>query len=376
MKSREYGPFSLALHKTNLEKGRPNVCQFELTYRCSFHCLHCATDCYNRPSHLNQEIDTDQAKKILDKVHQAGAIWLCFTGGDPLERPDFLDLYAYAKRKGFLITLFTNGYSMTREVAEVLGKHPPFVVEITLNAVTEERFETIAGRRGSFRKTLAGIQLLLDHRVPLVIKMQVTRSNADAFESVKNYVRELGVEFIPAFFLHPRLNGDRGPLEFRLPPERLFSILKKGSDHPSTSEGGDDPFSVEEATCRPSSSRDGNGGQEDEARSDNEFLYQCSMVGGGVFFVDPYGRMSLCSVTRTPTVDLLTHSVESGVHRLVTPVREKMFTTDSKCRNCELRLICRSCPGTSTVELGDEESPVDYYCRLTHYFSERRDDEP
>ncbi|GAF88367.1 unnamed protein product, partial [marine sediment metagenome] len=118
MREIQYKTFSLRTHKINWLLKRPNVCQFELTFGCNLHCKHCYTDCYNKPAYLKKELKTREVKFILDKVYKAGVIWLCFTGGDPLTRKDFLDIYSDAKDKGFIITLFTNGYSMTEEIAK------------------------------------------------------------------------------------------------------------------------------------------------------------------------------------------------------------------------------------------------------------------
>src|SRR4030042_1866779 len=112
MKEIEYQDFSLATHNKNWQINKANVCQFELTFKCGLHCKHCYSDCFNNPSSISRELDTKQIKLILDKVYAAGCFWLCFSGGDPLAREDFLGIYSYAKQKGFIITVFTNGYSM------------------------------------------------------------------------------------------------------------------------------------------------------------------------------------------------------------------------------------------------------------------------
>lgn len=108
MEEIQYKTFSLNTHKKNWQINNPNVCQFELTFKCGLHCKYCYTDCYNKPDYSKDELSTKEIKLILNKVYDAGVIRLCFTGGDPLARKDFLDIYAYAKIKGFIITIFTN----------------------------------------------------------------------------------------------------------------------------------------------------------------------------------------------------------------------------------------------------------------------------
>jgi MoaA/NifB/PqqE/SkfB family radical SAM enzyme len=59
---------------------------------------------------------TEDWKKILDNIQKEGCLWLTFSGGEPLVRKDFLEIYAYAKNKGFMITLFTNGQRFTKRL--------------------------------------------------------------------------------------------------------------------------------------------------------------------------------------------------------------------------------------------------------------------
>jgi len=198
MKETQYIRFSAKTHTKNWQMRCPSVCEFELTFKCGLHCRHCYTDCYNKPGLIKDELDTKKIKSILDKVHAAGVIWLCFTGGDPLTRKDFPEIYAYAKNKGFIVTLFTNACSMTEEIADALKKSPPFVIEITLNAVTRDRYELISRVKGSFERAMDGIRMITERGLPLKIKTLVTRDNLEDVPRIKKYVERLGLDFKPS----------------------------------------------------------------------------------------------------------------------------------------------------------------------------------
>ena len=64
------------------------------------------------------ELSTEEHYRLLDQLADAGCLWLLFTGGEIFARRDFLDIYTYAKQKGFLITLFTNGTLITPRIAD------------------------------------------------------------------------------------------------------------------------------------------------------------------------------------------------------------------------------------------------------------------
>ena len=88
----------------------PSSGQIELTYRCNLNCVYCFCKGYKEE---NKELSTIEWKKIIREIHKEGCFSLIFTGGEPLMRDDFLELYLYAKQKGFIITIFTNGQLLT-----------------------------------------------------------------------------------------------------------------------------------------------------------------------------------------------------------------------------------------------------------------------
>ena len=224
MKEIPYKSFSFKRHAHALQEDKASVCQFELTYGCDFHCRHCYTDCYNKPAYLEKELTSAGIKFLLDKIQQAGIVWLCFTGGDPLTRPDFLNIYSYAKQKGFMVTVFTNGYSMTKKMIGCFKEQPPFVIEITLNSVAEHSYESISRMKGSFVKVMEVIKLLLKEKIPLKIKTQITRDNLAEIPQIKKFVEGLGLEFSPSHILYPRLNGDLRPCHLRITPQEVLSL--------------------------------------------------------------------------------------------------------------------------------------------------------
>src|SRR5436190_1139417 len=99
----------------------PFLCQWEITCRCNLRCVMCYTDCYNSPANIKDELSTAEILRIMDEVALAGCLELVLTGGEPLARPDFFEIYGHAKTKGFLVTLFTNGTLITETIADRLA---------------------------------------------------------------------------------------------------------------------------------------------------------------------------------------------------------------------------------------------------------------
>ena len=344
MREIQYKDFSLRTHKKNWFLKKPNVCQFELTFGCDLRCKHCYADCYNKPAYLKKELKTEDVRFILDKVYRVGVIWLCFTGGDPLTRGDFLDIYSYAKEKGFIVTVFTNGYSMTEEIVRYFKKKPPFVIEMTLNAVTEELFEKISQVKGSFNRVMEGINLILKEGLPLKTKTEITRENLREVPRIKKFIKGLGLKFRPSSDLHARLNGDLASCNLRISPQEVLNLNGK---------------------VRTGCLNENKGlNEQNGLNSPNGSLFRCAIGGGDGFHIDPYGNTFPCNLIRKPSFNLLEVDVEYASNKLLSLVRNRKFTTDSKCSSCNLREFCQSCPGRALLEIGDMEAPAEYYCEL------------
>jgi len=141
----------------------------ELTHRCPLDCQHC----YNNlpmadKTARHSELTLDEYKRLLDEIAAAGTFWVLFTGGEIFARADFLDIYAYAKSKGFLITLFTNGTMVTERIANYLAEYRPFAIEITIYGATRATYEELTQIPGSYDRCMRGIRLLLEVRISLL----------------------------------------------------------------------------------------------------------------------------------------------------------------------------------------------------------------
>ena len=337
IKEIEYRRFSWKTHRKNWSLKKSSVCQFELTFGCGLHCRHCYTDCYNKRPYLKKELGTNEVKSLLDKISRAGILWLCLTGGDPLTKRDFPDIYSYAKNKGFLITLFTNGYSMTPEIAGLLKRRPPFAIETTLNAATEDLYEKISGIKGSYAKALKGISMVLKALLPLKIKTQVTADNFSELPRIKNFIESMGLKFHPSVDLYARLNGDTAPCKLRIPAQEALNLNGR---RPTENE------------CRLS-------------RKDQDTgLFNCTISGGDGIYIDPYGNLLPCQLIREPAFDLLGRDIEYARSRVLEYLESLGFASGSKCNGCDLRPACHWCPGRAYVETGRVDAPVGYYCGL------------
>jgi MoaA/NifB/PqqE/SkfB family radical SAM enzyme len=101
------------------------------------------------------ELSYEEHCRILDEIADAGCLWLLYSGGEIFARGDFLEIYTYAKKKGLLITLFTNGTMITPKIADYLLEWRPFSIEVTLYGHTKGTYERLTGIPGSYEKCMS-----------------------------------------------------------------------------------------------------------------------------------------------------------------------------------------------------------------------------
>jgi radical SAM protein with 4Fe4S-binding SPASM domain len=345
-----YGAFSQSLHHHVRAAGLPLNVTIEVTRRCPLVCAHCYNNLPmgDRKAQL-EELSYTEHCRILDELAEAGCLWLLYTGGEILARKDFLDIYTYARKKGFFITLFTNGTLITPKVADYLATWRPFALEITLYGRTRETYERLTGVPGSYDRCMRGIELCLDRGLPLKLKtVAITLNKHEIWDMQRFAEQDLGVEFKFDSLMNPRIDCSQSPLAVRLTPQecvefdlqdekvmaewKIFAGKFMGPVHP--------PETSDE-------------------------LYHC---GGGVdsFSINPYGHMSICVLSQNDLYDIRTGSVREGWQQFLHRVRHKKITRLTKCVTCELKAMCGMCPANGELENGDPEAPVDFLCRVAH----------
>jgi radical SAM protein with 4Fe4S-binding SPASM domain len=347
-----YAQFGERLNRQVMTERLPISGSIELTFRCNLRCVHCYCNLpQNDPEAIETELDTDEVYRLLDQIANAGCLWLLITGGEPLLRKDFLDIYTYAKKKGFITTLFTNGTLLNKELADTLAEWPPFLVEITLYGATKKTYENITGVPGSFERCQRGIDLLLERNIPLGLKTMAMTVNRVEIGRMQAYADDLGAPFRFDPLVNPRLDGSERPCRFRLSPEEVVDLDLN------------DPKRVK-------------AWQELYDRSEGLFLddrlFTCG-AGISMFHIDPIGRLSVCEMSRFESYDLRQGSFEEGWSDFVPQVLDLKAGGDYKCSQCKYIALCAQCPGWAWVETGHPGGLVEHLCRVAHLLGDAID---
>lgn len=90
------------------------IISWNTTNACNMFCDHCYRDAGCK---ADEELNTQEAKTLLEQIAKAGFKIMIFSGGEPLMRPDIVELVEYATKLGLRSVFGTNGTLITEEMA-------------------------------------------------------------------------------------------------------------------------------------------------------------------------------------------------------------------------------------------------------------------
>lgn len=307
----------------------------ELLDGCNFRCEHCyVRDTYHKIANVSR------LKDYLLELRQIGCIWLLLTGGEVFLHPDFLDIYIYAHRLGFEITIFTNGYLLTDKILQTFTKAPPTLIEITIYGSCPTIFDAFVGVPGAFSTIDKNIDLIHNAHIPLKLKSVLMKSNLSDFDAIKAYAHSKGLEFRWDCFLQPSLAGNIAPLENRIEAHQAAAL-----------DACDQNYIVQLSKSLanpPTLSND---------------LYTCS-AGYNSIFIDADFNASICMMARNITVSLRDYpSIIDAQYDLI-QIRENKppLSVTDPCYSCVYRPLCHYCPGQFLLSTGTEYCPPHWNC--------------
>jgi len=338
--NKSYREFSENL-RLKTQAGRiPLNGSLELTQRCNLNCLHC----YCIQKNAAKELSTEKIKSLLDEMARAGCLWLLITGGEPLLREDFSQIYLHAKRCGFLINLYTNGTLIDDEKIRLFKEYPPYSIEITLYGAKKQTYETITGVEGSFDRCIDSINSLIKHNLPVQLKTIAMTINKDEVFQIKDFAKKQGLLFRFDPDITPRLDNSKHALKFRLTPREVLCLDKEDKDRKAEwqrhIEESMEPYPGDE-------------------------LFVCG-AGRNMFHIDSYGKMSLCLGASNISFSLAECSFDEVWNRYFPEILSLKADPNNPCLKCELVSVCNNCPGASYLENKDMNKPVAYLCELAH----------
>jgi len=313
-----------------------------MTHRCHLRCLHCYLGDERHATLESGEQDTAFWRSLIDQVADAGCLNLLITGGEPLLRRDFADVYARAARRGILVTVFTNATLVDERIVSLFDEVTPELVEVSLYGASSEVYEQITGVPGSYRRCLAGVEALLARGIPVGLKTVVMRENLLEVSEMRRMAEDRAIPFRLDAALFPCRDGCQSPLEHRVSADVAIAL----------------ELADEELLRRTVDYYRKVRGTPPESR-----LFSCG-AGSTGFHVDPAGTLLPCLMTTTHGFDLRHGSFREGWEQVLPGFREQVVDPGYRCHECEKRFLCGVCPAQSGMETGSLQRKAEYLCAL------------
>ncbi|MFC1597529.1 radical SAM protein [Planctomycetota bacterium] len=330
----------------------------ELTERCNNNCIHCHINLPARHERARKrELSAAFLEAVLKDAATLGALSVRLTGGEPLLREDFADIYVCARRLGLRVFLSTNARRMTPELADLLAQIPPLEpIEVTVYGMSQASYEAVSRVAGSFAEFQRGVRLLLDRSIPFVVRsvrLPQTEDDREALESWAATIPWMDRSPPEVMLLDLRTRRDdpdknRQIAELRVRPKECVEVLRQGGE-----QYVDDSFRVCTRFMGPRGHR----------------LFTCD--AGRHVCLDAYGVLQPCMTLCHPETvyDLKTGSLEDALRTFFPRLRCARASNPkyaARCGRCFLRGFCDQCPAKSWTEHGTLDTPVQHLCDTAH----------
>jgi radical SAM protein with 4Fe4S-binding SPASM domain len=336
---------------------RPFVLVWEVTQACELACEHCRADA--RPGRDPDELTTAEGKRLLDEAAEFGDGQLVvLSGGDPMKRPDLVELVRYGTERGLRMTLTPSGTeSLSADAIAELADAGLRRMALSVDA-PRRAHDRFRGEAGSFDRTIEAAEAARSAGVPVQINTTVCEATVDTLPEVADLVADLGAVLWSVFFLVP---VGRGRLLDGVDPDRAEAVLEWLHE---TSEEA--PFGIK-TTEAPSYRRvalQRRGAATDAPGSDSIGRRGGIVAGDGFAFVSHTGELypsgflpkSAGNVADGGLVSLYRDS------ELFEALRDR-DRLKGKCGACEFRAVCGGSRSRAFAATGDplESDPLCAY---------------
>jgi 12,18-didecarboxysiroheme deacetylase len=187
-----YGRMSgdLPPHLLQFSIDKMPVVVWNVTRACNLNCVHC----YARSTEKarEDELSTPQAMTVIDDLVDFGTPVILLSGGEPMMRPDLMDIAAYAVDKGLRVVISTNGTLIDRQKAEDLKNLGLSYVGVSLDG-REEVHDRFRRKKGAFRDALKGIRNCQEAGIKVGLRFTMNSLNKGEIPSIFDLLEDMDI---------------------------------------------------------------------------------------------------------------------------------------------------------------------------------------
>ncbi len=321
-----------------------NIVFFNVTKRCNLNCPYCYYDSVPvNNQKIKEELDADAWIKLAGEIAEINPnAKIIISGGEPLIRPDIIDIITGISQNNLEIKLLTNGTLFTRDIISKLAGISKFGVQVSIDSNIPGENARSRGK-GSLEKALSAVLQLKEAGLEVEISATITQLNYKSIRQFREYCDKNQLKLRSSIFM---LSGDKTKTNadwLELNPEEYYDASTYVLDF-------SDPNTPMEQAMTPGERR-----------------YSCGL-GYGQVDISPDGSMFPCSHLNNPKF-CLGNIKTSGLRQLVEAGYKRYRPIDIDNMNpctgskCPVRYFCAGgCRAIALHNYGSLEVPAKY-CR-------------
>ncbi|TFG58159.1 MAG: radical SAM protein [Candidatus Aminicenantes bacterium] len=330
----------------------------DLTYRCNNNCRHCWLRLPPDPGGAAGELTAEEIRRLVEDARAMGCREWFVSGGEPMLRPDFPEIFDAITDRSAGYTLNTNGTLITPEIARLLRRKGTKLV--ALYGATAEIHDAVTRNPGSFEALRRGVAYLHEAGAGFSVQVVPMKTNISQYDAMIRLAESWSPSWrLGATWLYLSASGD--PVKNaeiraeRLDPARVVELDGAG------------PGALEDAAASSCGSAAAGG------------LYAECLAGRRDFHVDPRGGMSFCGFVKDPALrlDLRTMSFAEAWDTRLPLLASAAVPTGARagnCGSCGLRPDCKWCPVYAYLEHRDHAAKIDDLCAIARETRRVRED--
>ena len=349
------------LQRKAAQAGVPISGTFELTPRCNLSCRMC----YVRmtPEEMKpygRELTAQEWISLGEQATQSGMLFLLLTGGEPMLRPDFSQVYDAMSQMGPSISINTNGTMLSKQVRDLLERRPPSQLNVTLYGPKEATYDDLCGNSRAFEKTIDTLRWARDIGVLLNVNVTVTPWNMDQIAELEALAERENLHLRQTYYNFPPSRRNTKTEFSRIAPEDVGRMIAQREYRLQ---------GAEKLTARANSILKSM--QLHPERQVSEIPEGESIrcyAGRSQFWIAWNGEMTPCGMLDVPKAAPLSEGFQSSWERIKQETAKIRLCPD--CVTCKERDTCFNCAAVVRTETGSFEGRPDYMCRLNHAYRE------
>jgi len=308
-----------------------------------------------------KELTTEQWLYLAEQAAKAGTLYLTLSGGEPLIRDDFEEIYTELAAMGFRLSVNTNASLITPKYERLFSKYPPSNMLVTLYGADAETYHQVCGNPAAFDNVIKGLEFASDLPTRLQIRATFIKDNKDQLKELRDISNRFKVDLIINPFVNMPVPGVSADVErCRLSAGECMDVVEEYAAYYDKLENNSNQ--AKEAV---NIVFDGIGLENPGERNQRFDVYpgiiRCN-ASKSMYHIKWDGKMYPCVSFISPYTLPLDEGLTEAWNRL--PYMLKDLRRPKKCSICEYYDRCKVCCARAEAETGSFDKAPEYICGI------------